>query len=62
MTLDYPNFTPTTDGLPPVDAKIEWISPSGQIVRGVFYGGAVWLPEGSDVYVYYQPVFWRVCP
>lgn len=51
------DYTPTTKALPERDRPIEWISYSGQIVRGTYCG--VWLPEGSDMYVYYQPAFWR---
>lgn len=38
---------------------LEWITPSGEVVRGTFAGGLVWFPEGSDMYVYYTPTFWR---
>jgi hypothetical protein len=53
-------FTPVAEQLPPKDAPIEWITPSGQIVRGRWAGGACWFPEGSNMYVYYTPISWRL--
>jgi hypothetical protein len=53
------HYTPTSEALPPKGYRVEWISPSGTVVRGRYEGGAVWYPEGSSVYVYYTPVFWR---
>jgi len=54
------DYTPVSTALPPKDTPIEWITPSGQIVRGTFAGGAIWFPEGSGVYIYYTPTFWRL--
>lgn len=45
--------------LPRKDSSVEWIAPSGEVVRGKYLGGVVWMPEGSEAYVYYVPVFWR---
>lgn len=52
-------YTPIADGVPKKGARVEWISPSGLVVRGSYEGGAVWFPERSDMYVYYTPAFWR---
>lgn len=52
-------YTPTSRDLPPKNVPIEWISPGGVIVRGKYQGGAVWLPDGSPMYVYYTPAYWR---
>lgn len=54
------DYTMTNLELPPTGMPLEWITPSGEIVRGKFAGGAVWFPEGSNMYVYYTPVFWRL--
>ncbi len=51
------DYTPTTKALPERGRLVEWISYSGEVVRGTFDG--VWYPQGSTIYVYYQPVFWR---
>jgi hypothetical protein len=56
-------FSTITDDVsshPPKYVLIEWITPSGQIVRGKWLGGIVWMPEGSSTYVYYQPISWRI--
>lgn len=53
-------FTPLSSGYPPRDRPIEWVTPSGQIEKGKWCGGAVWFPEGSSMYVYYTPISWRV--
>lgn len=53
------NWTPTAQQLPAVGQLIEWISPGGIHTRGKFLGGLIWMPEGSDMYVYYKPEFWR---
>jgi len=46
--------------MPPKDTTIEWIAPSGDgPIRGRWCGGAIWMLEGSDMYVYYRPVSWR---
>jgi hypothetical protein len=55
------NYTRTDQKMPPKDAPIEWITPTGRTVEGRWLGGAVWMPKGSDSYVYYTPVFWRLC-
>lgn len=55
-------FTRVQDKLPPRNTLIEWITPSGEIVRGKWCGGAVWYPEGSAMYVYYTPLSWRLVP
>lgn len=52
-------YTMTDRELPPKGVPLEWIAPSGEVVRGTFAGGAVWYPEGSTMYVYYVPVYWR---
>lgn len=49
----------TSDRRPLKGQRIEWISSGGERERGVFLGGAVWMPEGSDMYVYYTPERWR---
>lgn len=48
-----------SDRLPSKGHKIEWISPSYEIVKGNFIGGCVWMPDGSNCYVYYLPLAWR---
>ena len=55
-------WTPTERQRPVRDQLVEWISPDGQQVRGRFCGGAIWFPEGGQVYVYYTPAFWRPSP
>ena len=60
--INIRKYTQTAHELPPKDVPIEWISPGGSVVRGKFAGGAVWFPEGSSMYVYYTPVFWRALP
>ena len=52
-------WTRTDTALPAIGRLIEWISPGGIQSRGKFHGGAVWFPEGSNMYVYYRPEFWR---
>lgn len=54
------NYTSTEKELPPKNRPLEWITPSGEVVYGKFAGGAVWFPEGSSMYVYYQPTYWRI--
>lgn len=44
---------------PERDRNVEWIAPDGRQVRGKFLGGCIWMPDGSNTYVYYTPVFWR---
>lgn len=53
-------FTRLEDASHPQGVPIEWITPSGQIERGKWAGGAVWFPEGSTMYVYYIPLSWRL--
>jgi len=60
MSRDTNQFTSVSVAMPPKGALIEWITPSGQIERGRWEGGAVWFPEGSDMYVYYKPLSWRL--
>lgn len=53
-------FIRVEDRMPPKDTTIEWIAPSGDgPIRGRWCGGAIWMLEGSDMYVYYRPVSWR---
>lgn len=52
-------WTPTQQQLPTKGQKIEWISPGGLHERGKYLGGVIWMPEGSPMYVYYTPQFWR---
>lgn len=54
------NWTLTDQQLPPKGALIEWISPAGIHERGKWLGGLIWMPEGSTMYVYYCPEFWRL--
>ena len=54
------NWTLTSQQLPPRGAKVEWICPSGRQERGTFAGGLIWFPEGSSMYVYYEPTHWRL--
>ncbi|HEX5104987.1 MAG TPA: hypothetical protein VFV87_14305 [Pirellulaceae bacterium] len=49
----------TSQRLPEKNQKVEWISPGGIQERGTFAGGLIWFPEGSSMYVYYTPEFWR---
>ena len=56
------NYMRTDRKLPAKNAAVEWISPSGEVVRGKYLGGVVWLPEGSSMYVYYTPEFWKLSP
>lgn len=53
------NWIPVACERPPVNRRIEWISPSGEVVIGKYLGGVIWMPEGSSVYVYYTPIYWR---
>lgn len=53
------NWTRTTERLPERGQLIEWISPGGIQTRGKCLCGLIWMPEGSDMYVYYTPAFWR---
>lgn len=53
------DFYRPCETLPEIGRLIEWISPGGSHVFGTYQGGVVWLPEGSNVYVYYTPEFWR---
>lgn len=54
------DFTRTDRQLPPKNTPIEWIAPDGSIVKGKYAGGIIWLLEGSSVYIYYTPEFWRL--
>jgi hypothetical protein len=53
-------FTLLKDAYPPKNVLIEWITPSGQMQRGRWLGGMVWMPENSPMYVYYTPISWRI--
>ena len=55
-------WTPTARERPPRDAKVDWITSTGQVVRGGTYaGGLIWLlPTPSTMHVYYTPQFWRL--
>lgn len=53
------NWTPYAQERPRRDSLVEWITPSGQVVKGRYQGGLVWYPEGSEMYVYYTPTYWR---
>jgi hypothetical protein len=53
------SWTPYAASRPNPDTKVEWLTPSGEQVRGTFCGGVVWIPEGSDCYIYYTPTYWR---
>jgi len=59
-TMAPADYTLTSAARPPKDVPIEWIAPFGTVVRGKYAGGAVWFPEGSDMYVYYTPTYWRL--
>ena len=50
-------WTPTAEQLPPRGVLLEWITRDGRQMRGTYAG--VWFPEGSNMYVYYVPTFWR---
>lgn len=56
------SWTPLGTAKPEINRPIEWITPSGEVVRGKFAGGLVWFPEGSGMYIYYTPTFWRYLP
>jgi hypothetical protein len=60
MDRETMSYTPTADARPPKNVPIEWIAPDGRVQRGHYHGGAVWFPEGSGVYIYYTPTFWRL--
>lgn len=46
--------------LPTKNERVDWISPCGiQVNSGTFIGGAVWFLPGSEVHIYYLPIFWR---
>lgn len=62
MSVEVSDYKRTERELPPKSVPIEWIEPSGRVVRGKFLGGAIWLPEGSSMYGYSTPVFWRLLP
>ena len=53
------DWNPLKNTAPRRGSKVEWIAPSGAHVKGTFVGGVVWIPDGSDMYVYYTPVYWR---
>jgi hypothetical protein len=54
------SWTPYGYGtLPAKGQKVEWLTPSGEVVRGTYVGGVIWMPEGSGVYIYYTPTYWR---
>ena len=53
------SYTLTESDRPEKGKPIEWISPNGEVVRGKYIGGAVWMPEGSNMYVYYTLIMWR---
>lgn len=61
MALEQ-NYTRLTTNYPPRNVPIEWITPSGEAVRGKWLGGMIWMPENSDMYVYYTPLSWRLVP
>lgn len=45
--------------LPPEGVVVETISPGG-IPQNMWRKGRLWFPDdGSGVYVYYEPEFWR---
>lgn len=52
-------WTRTESQYPPKDTPIIWIDPDGLEVAGQWLGGAVWMPDGSAMYVYYRPDLWR---
>lgn len=50
----------TQDRRPEPNQTVDWISPGGErVLGGKYAGGAVWFPPGSEMYVYYTPMFWR---
>jgi hypothetical protein len=53
------NWTPCTRSRPEKNQRVEWITPSGEVVRGKYAGGLIWFPEGSPMYIYYTPICWR---
>jgi hypothetical protein len=53
------DWIPVSSRLPERGQRIEWISPGGTHQRGTFIGGVIWMPEGSEMYVYYTPTYWR---
>lgn len=55
---DDKQWTETRLRLPDRGQAVEWISPGGFQERGKFAGGLVWFPDGSDMYVYYTPLWW----
>ena len=59
MTVQSHNFTRTDQQRPDKGRLVEWISPAGIHERGRYEGGLIWFPEGSPMYVYYTPEFWR---
>lgn len=58
-TTTESKWTPVSQALPDEGAKIEWIAPSGDVVKGTKGPGGIWfLMDGF--YVYYRPVMWRL--
>ena len=52
------NWTNVEFLTPDNDKKLNWISPSGDVVKGGPYHKGLWfLPDG--MYVYYQPTYWQ---
>jgi len=54
-----PNWTHLKNRLPPERVLLETISPGGIQQDLIYHSGHFWAPEG-DIYVYYEPQFWRV--
>jgi hypothetical protein len=52
-------WIPYGERLPEKNQKIEWLTPHGETVRGTYCGGVIWFPEGSSMYIYYTPTYWR---
>jgi hypothetical protein len=52
-------WIPYGERLPEKNQMVEWLTPSGEIVRGKYLGGVIWMPEGSGMYIYYTPTNWR---
>jgi hypothetical protein len=54
------NWIPVGKWPPADNQRVDWITPSGDVVKGGRYCSRLWfLPPKHDCYCYYQPTYWR---
>ncbi len=52
-------WNPVESIKPEIGRKVDWIAPSGDVVKGGTRNGKLWFLPGGEMYVYYTPTHWR---